>query len=630
MERFNNFLVATDITDEKRKTAMLLHYAGDSVYDVYKTFDDAQTSYKAVTEKLTGHFAPKKNTVFERHVFRQAKQNAEETLDEFQVRLRKLAVTCEFENVDKELLSQIIEGTASTKLRRSALRDPEITVEKLITLGKSIENAERQAADMEAATEANQQINRVREQENATKNKERYVRKRKTGRREGATCSCCGGRWPHRRGKTSCPAWGETCHRCLNKYHFARCCKTKSKEKLNAVLRGEFVATSSSGESVFHVKRSGSGIPHVNLKLNTKELEFCLDSGAGVNVISEVTWRRTVNEKLHETKTKLTPYGVEGEIPVLGTFTGTFATEKQACRGEVFVVEGSHPSLLCYNTAEALGLIKIVGKVHQVSTVNISKEFPALQNGLGKLKYFAVKLKVDDTVQPVAVRHRRIPFRQRKAVKAEVKRLQALGIIEKVEGKGPTPWVSPVVVVPKKSDPTAVRLCVDMREANRAIRRERHIMPTLDDVLTVLNGARYFSKLDLREGYHQLVLDEESRKVTTFSTHLGLWRYQRLPLGVNAATEIFQEAIRQVLPEEEGVINISDDILVSGRTLKEHDRRLRSVLKSLQEAGLTLNVKKCEVGLNRLTFFGHVFSSEGISVDPAKVEAIKKLTSPEN
>ncbi|XP_064475326.1 uncharacterized protein K02A2.6-like [Ornithodoros turicata] len=137
-----------------------------------------------------------------------------------------------------------------------------------------------------------------------------------------------------------------------------------------------------------------------------------------------------------------------------------------------------------------------------------------------------------------------------------------------------------------------------------------------------------FSKLDLNQGYHQLELSEESRAITTFSTHCGLRRYKRLLFWVNAAAEIFQDAIRQILPDEDGIINVTDDILVSGRTVEEHDRRLRLVLKHLEEAGITLNEKKCVVGVRSVKFFGHVFAAGGVSVDPEKVEAVVEMSPP--
>ncbi|KAL1444939.1 hypothetical protein MTO96_029416 [Rhipicephalus appendiculatus] len=102
--------------------------------------------------------------------------------------------------------------------------------------------------------------------------------------------------------------------------------------------------------------------------------------------------------------------------------------------------------------------------------------------------------------------------------------------------------------------------------ANEAIRRERHVTPTVDDILVALNGSVIFSKLDLKDGYNQLELDASSRVITTFSTHAGLFRYKRLNFGINSAAEVFQDTIRQVLANIPNVLRVSDDILVYGKT----------------------------------------------------------------
>ena len=223
-------------------------------------------------------------------------------------------------------------------------------------------------------------------------------------------------------------------------------------------------------------------------------------------------------------------------------------------------------------------------------------------------------------------RHRRIPFHVRKKVEDELLRLEKLDIIEKVEG--PTPWISPIVVVPKKND--SIRICVDMRLPNKAIERERHITPTIDDIITELNGAQLFSKIDLNNGYHQLVLHEESRYITTFTTHVGLRRYKRLMFGINAASEIFRNAIYQSLHGLSGVMNISDDILVYGNCKTSHDENLKAVLTRLEEKGLTLNYNKCEFNTDKISFYGHIFSKDGLSPDPAKISAIKNCSAPNN
>ena len=190
-------------------------------------------------------------------------------------------------------------------------------------------------------------------------------------------------------------------------------------------------------------------------------------------------------------------------------------------------------------------------------------------------------------------------------------------IIERVQNE-PMPWISPLHVVPKPNTPGEIRVCVDMREANQAVRRERHLTPTVDDLITELNGSKVFTRLDMNAGYHQIELAPESRHITTFSTHLGIFRYKRLSFSISSAAEIFQNIIRQTICSMNGVINMSDDILVHGED-QAHDKNLRAVLTRLRDKGLSLNRNKCEFNKKKLAFYGYVFSSDGISPDPRKV-----------
>ena len=202
--------------------------------------------------------------------------------------------------------------------------------------------------------------------------------------------------------------------------------------------------------------------------------------------------------------------------------------------------------------------------------------------GIGKLKGVEIKLHVDAKVPPVAQRARRIPFHLRNKVEHELKILEQRHIIEKVNG--PTPWVSPLVLIPKKSG--EVRICVDMQRANKAITSERYPTPTVDDLINTLKGATMFSKLDLRSGYHQLTLAPESRYITTFVTHQGLWRYCRLNFGTNSASEIFQKQISEQVRDIPGVLNISDDVIIFGKTQADHDKAIKAVFKKFEQEQL--------------------------------------------
>ena len=202
-------------------------------------------------------------------------------------------------------------------------------------------------------------------------------------------------------------------------------------------------------------------------------------------------------------------------------------------------------------------------------------------------------------------------------MKNAITELENQDVIEKVSENEATSWVSPIVAVPKKDG--QVRICVDMRLANKAIRRVRHPIPTVNYVSFALNGAKFFSKLDLSQAYHQLELDEQSRYITTFSTHVGLYRYKRLNYGTNAAAEIFQYTLQTALQGLKGVKNIADDIIVFGSTRTEHDANLDKCLQRLAMKGLRLNRSKCNFLSTTLSFFGQVFWKEGTHPNPRRV-----------
>ena len=136
------------------------------------------------------------------------------------------------------------------------------------------------------------------------------------------------------------------------------------------------------------------------------------------------------------------------------------------------------------------------------------------------------------------------------------------------------------------------RASLDMTDANNYIKRTRHAILTLRKLETKLNGAKYFPHLDMNEGYMQLELAEESRKVTTFYTHKGLKCFKRPHFGVNSAAEIFNEEVCKVVVQEPNAVSIYDDILVFDATTEEHGKELRHVLQLWRRHGLTLNLKK--------------------------------------
>ena len=191
-----------------------------------------------------------------------------------------------------------------------------------------------------------------------------------------------------------------------------------------------------------------------------------------------------------------------------------------------------------------------------------------------------------------------------------------------------TDWCSGMVPVLKPSGD--VRICVDLTGLNRAVRREVYPMPAVDDSIALLGGSKIFSKLDANSGFWQINLCEDSRKLTMFLTLFGRYSFNRLPFGISSAPEIFSRAMSRLLCDMENVICHMDDILVHGADRGSHDKTLRQVLRRLEEAGLTLNEEKCEIGRTPVKVLGHIIDGDGVSPDPTKVMVIQNFPSPTN
>ena len=235
---------------------------------------------------------------------------------------------------------------------------------------------------------------------------------------------------------------------------------------------------------------------------------------------------------------------------------------------------------------------------------------------IGKLKDYQLELNIDPTVQPVVQNSRPTPLHYRSKVEAKLKQLEDQDIIEHVTG--PTPWVSPLVIVDKPNGDG--RLCVNMCKPNEALCRTHHPYPTSEEILQDLNGSKFLSKIDLKECYHQIELTESSRHLTTFKTHVGLRRYKRQPYEASVGSEVCQHVIVPVLEGCHSVRNIAHDILVHSTTKEEHDRSLENVFLRLQDNNLTVYTVKC--------LFGFHISAEAMSPDKNRIHAIKQMQTP--
>ena len=494
-----------------------------------------------------------------------------------------------------------------------------------------------------------------------------------------AKCRNCG--HEQHADSSECRARDAECRSCGKIGHYARTCRSKPIEKGHEA-KHEARRRPKKGQSDYK-SRNGRGINQVNeiyeesddsfymvstgertrrplasVEMKGEQVEFLIDTGAPVDIINEATHARLAGPPvLRPCRSTFTGFQSDEALPIVGEFACVAKFRGKQRHTRVLVTKGHARNLLSCATAEALGAVVIMCTVSEqpgdakeekaerkgpIGSSPIPSEWlrqrygNAFSGKLGCLKGFEATIDLDETVKPVRQPLRPTPFHMRPIVAQELLRQVEQGIIEPVnETSGPTPWVANLVCVAKKEaneidpkKPAEIRLTCDSKPLNKAIRRTRFPFNTIDDLMYSAVGAKYFSKIDVKKAFHQLRLATRCRNLTTIVTHIGLFRYKRLHMGISSASEIFCEAIRVLLMGVPGQLNMCDDILVYGSTVEEHDRSLFNTLDRINKSGLTLNTAKCIFRVEKLTFFGHEISARGVSPTEDRVRALRKLTAP--
>ena len=593
----------------------------DDILDSLSLTIDQKKEYGTVTKSLTENFIPKRNVIFERVQFNQRVQLEEENVDSFVTSLHKLAEYCAFGALHNDLIrDRLVVGLRDHKLSEKLQLDAELTLEKALAKARQHEAVKAQQPVLRGHKSESVDVVKTKPQW-SNKGDKKSVTKTTSQQQQ---CKQCG-RDNHPR--DNCPARDAVCHKCSVRGHWARVCL--SKPKVNEVYfdsddEGDqgFLGSVESEDSIDSVEAK----PWItNILIDGVNIKFKVDSGADVTVISDKDFERFTGVKLENAKKVLCGPG-KSKLDVLRKFRCTMETKKCSVQ-DVYVVRGLSLALLGRPAIESL---RIIGQVN-LSSVHASNTYkakhPKLFKGLGKTDW-EYKFKLDGSTQPHSLSvPRRVSFPLMNKVKTELQRMQDIGVISKVDQ--PTEWCSGMVAFPKANS-DQIRICVDLTKLNESVMREKHPLSTVEESLSKLAVGRYFSKLDANSGFWQINLAPESRLLTTFITPFGRFCFNRLPMGISSASEYFQKKMSLLLENIPGLVCQTDDCLISGETLEQHDERLMQVLGRLESAGITLNESKCVFAQRSLTFLGHLIDEEGLRPCPEKCRAITEMATPQN
>ncbi|GJV47675.1 putative reverse transcriptase domain-containing protein [Tanacetum coccineum] len=252
--------------------------------------------------------------------------------------------------------------------------------------------------------------------------------------------------------------------------------------------------------------------------------------------------------------------------------------------------------------------------------------FPEDLPGLPPTRQVEFQIDLIPGAAPVARAPYRLAPSEMKELSEQLKELSDKGFIR----PSSSPWGAPVLFVKKKD--RSFRMCIDYRELNKLTVKNRYPLPRIDDLFDQLQGSSVYSKIDLRSGYHQLRVREEDIPKTAFRTRYGHYEFQVMPFGLTNAPAVFMDLMNRVCKPylDKFVIVFIDDILIYSKNKQEHEEHLKLILELLKKEELYAKFSKCEFWIPKVQFLGHVIDSEGIHVDPAKIESIKDWASPKS
>jgi len=612
---------------DDRQKAILLHCLGAEGQRLYFA-NVAESDHKKLKTKevIKKHLTPlfhRTNVAAERSKFRARRQQATESIQEYVASLRELASSCDFKSFEDEMIrDQLTEFTVYPRLREK-LTSKVHSLDEAVAAAQEVEDGKRAVKAMQA-TDAHKVSQVQHNQKGAsatTTTAARTQPKKKASETPGRQCYRCGSK-QHLANAPDCSARKARCRSCGIVGHFEKVCR-----RARSVREVDDDDDPSAATNTVEILSAEDELKActkqivLDIIINKRTVKMLVDTGASVSIInSQVYNQHFRNNQLYTNDAKLCGYG-KRPIPTLGYFTADIQYRKSNATSKVYVTTAGSCVLGMDLFRKLDFAIEYVQEARDEG--KILDDYPQLFDGIGTAKGFQHKCQLKPDAVPTACKQRPIPFSLQEELQKEIDVLLKEGIIEPAEH---SEWVSPLVITRRKNG--GIRLCLDLRQVNKAIVPVRYPLPNIETLLASIHSAKYITKLDLKAAYHQLLLHPDIRELTTFVLPSGVYRFCKAPYGLADLPGSFQKMMDIICAGLEGCLAYLDDVIVWGSTIAEHDARLRAVLDRFARYGITLNPDKCLYRETKVEWLGVSISADGVEITESNASSLRDLPAP--